>query len=116
MKNVGEKIKIVREINNYSQSYVAKIIGMSQSNYARIESGQTKITFDTLNKIASAIGTKSEIITSFKKEIYTSINNEKINPNEIIKSHILSVKEVFIEEKLLLEKKIKIMEKLLSIY
>ena len=54
MRKMNEQFKIIREIAALSQEDVAEKIHKSQSAYARIELGRTKIDFDTLHDFALA--------------------------------------------------------------
>ncbi len=47
----AKKIKHLRELNNYTQSYVAAYLGISQNAYSLIENGSTKITLDRLEEL-----------------------------------------------------------------
>jgi len=59
--NIGDNIKKIRELKNYSQEYVAQELGISQSTYARIESGTIVPKIDRLQRIAEIL----EIDVSF---------------------------------------------------
>lgn len=48
-----KKIKMLREINNYTQQYVANELDISQNAYSLIEKGLTKLTLDRLDQIAA---------------------------------------------------------------
>ena len=50
--SIGLKIKKIREFNNLTQEHVAAKLGLSQSNYARIEKDEIKITDTRLKQIA----------------------------------------------------------------
>lgn len=52
--NLNETIRDLREKNQWSQETMAELIGMSKNGYAKIERGETKITFDRLKQIAEA--------------------------------------------------------------
>jgi transcriptional regulator with XRE-family HTH domain len=52
---LGSKIKILREWKNYTQEYMAEKIGLTQSNYSRIERDETDVTFTRLQKIAEVL-------------------------------------------------------------
>lgn len=41
INNIGFKLKNLREFNNYSQDYLAKILNISQAAYSKIENGST---------------------------------------------------------------------------
>ncbi|MBX7262842.1 MAG: helix-turn-helix domain-containing protein, partial [Chitinophagaceae bacterium] len=49
---VGNKIKIIREIKNYTQEYMASELNISQNAYSRIELNKTKLTTALAEKIA----------------------------------------------------------------
>lgn len=52
----GEKIRMIREIRNYSQEHMADRLGIKQNSYSKIENNQTKLTTEMLQKIADALG------------------------------------------------------------
>lgn len=54
MRKINEQFKIIRELAGLSQGEMADKINKSQSAYARIELGNTKIDFDTLHDFAKA--------------------------------------------------------------
>jgi len=68
MLNVGLNIKKIREIKNLTQDYVASCIGMTQSAYSKLESGDTSINITRLEKIANILEVKIEDIVHFKQE------------------------------------------------
>ena len=49
------RIRLTRLEKNFSQEYLASKIGMSQSYYARIESGKNPLTINYLLKIAEIL-------------------------------------------------------------
>jgi len=53
--NIGNNIKQIRELKNFSQEYIAGKIEVSQSTYSRIEKGTTPIKIDTLQRIAEVL-------------------------------------------------------------
>ncbi len=48
-----QRIKDLREDNDYKQSQIAKILSMTQQNYSNIEKGITEITADRLIKLSA---------------------------------------------------------------
>ncbi len=52
MKHVRQNIRKLRLDREFSQEYVAFSLQMSQSSYAKMESGQSKISIDRLYLIA----------------------------------------------------------------
>ena len=53
--NVGINIKQIRELKDLSQEYMAHKLGVSQSSYARIESGSIVPKVDKLQRIADVL-------------------------------------------------------------
>jgi len=53
--NIGNNIKQIRELKNLTQEYVANEIDVSQSTYARIESGTLIPKVDRLQRIANVL-------------------------------------------------------------
>jgi transcriptional regulator with XRE-family HTH domain len=56
---VGNKIKKIRELKNYTQEFMANELSMSISNYSKIERDEISITLDRLEEIAIVL--KDEI-------------------------------------------------------
>ena len=63
-EKLGNRIKVLRNIRNYTQEYIADKIGVSGQNYARIEIGEDYITLDILSKIALILNVTVGDITS----------------------------------------------------
>ena len=53
--NIGNNIKQIRELKNFSQEYMAGEIDVSQSTYARIENGTAVPKIDRLQRIAEVL-------------------------------------------------------------
>lgn len=49
---VTKKIKMLREMNNYTQQYVADELEISQNAYSLLEKGITKLSLERLDRIA----------------------------------------------------------------
>lgn len=54
--DVGNRIKQLREQNNYSQNYLADIAGISQTHLRRVELGAADITVGHLQLVCDAFG------------------------------------------------------------
>lgn len=52
----GEKIKIIRELRGYTQEYMADKLGVAQNTYSKLETNQTKLSADILQKVAEILG------------------------------------------------------------
>lgn len=53
MKTLGEKIKILRKVNNLTQKELALKIGITASTITKYENGQLEPNIEVLNKIAT---------------------------------------------------------------
>jgi transcriptional regulator with XRE-family HTH domain len=53
--HIGSTIKLWREARNYTQSYMATQLGISQVAYSKIESNQIKIDAERLIRIADIL-------------------------------------------------------------
>jgi transcriptional regulator with XRE-family HTH domain len=60
-RQIGRQIRAAREAEGLSQNAVSKRIGMSHTNYARIEYGKTNVTIESMLKIAEGLGMKLRI-------------------------------------------------------
>ncbi|MDO3425494.1 helix-turn-helix transcriptional regulator [Chryseobacterium sp. APV1] len=71
---LGNRVKMIRELKNYSQKYVSERLDISQAAYSKLETGETKITDEKLNQIAEILEVKPEDIKSFDSQKYFNSN------------------------------------------
>ena len=57
MYNIHQTIRNFREQQNLKQSYISHEIGMTQTNYSKMEQGQINLTIANLYKISLAMNT-----------------------------------------------------------
>ncbi|UKB80237.1 helix-turn-helix domain-containing protein [Chryseobacterium sp. MEBOG07] len=108
---IGNKIKNIRELKNFTQEYMAEKLDISQAAYSKLEKGDIKVSSEKLSQIASILDVKPEDITSFDSQKYfNSFNNVKGSNNGSI---IIGADETELIKKLY-EDKISLLEKLLS--
>jgi transcriptional regulator with XRE-family HTH domain len=73
---IGENIKKLRELKNYTQAYMATQLDMSISGYAKIESNRTDVSLSKVSKIAEILETDIAKILNFDaKTIFNQSNN-----------------------------------------
>lgn len=85
------KLKQLRTEKNFTQQEVAENIGLSQSEYSKIENNQIKLDFEIASKLARFYKISSKEIIDFEKNYYienfsqSAINTESltINNNDI---------------------------------
>jgi transcriptional regulator with XRE-family HTH domain len=78
---VGNKIKSLRELKNYTQAFMASHLNMSISGYSKIESGKTDISLSRLYQIAEVLETEVSKILSFDAK---TVFNQSHNANCLI--------------------------------
>ena len=54
-KNMGLKIRKIREIKGFSQDYMAKKLAISQRAYSKLENQQTRLTWERIHAIAGIL-------------------------------------------------------------
>lgn len=52
-EKLGNKLRVLREVNNFTQEYVADAIEVSASTYSLMEKGQATLSIDRIEKLAS---------------------------------------------------------------
>lgn len=94
----GDKIRMIRELRDFSQEYVAEKLGIRQNSYSKIENNQTKLTAEMLQKIATLFGVSPlDIITQ-----QPAIVN--LQPNQGTQQAIGHIENFISSQKELLEK------------
>lgn len=79
----SKKLKILREVNNYTQEYVARVLDISQNAYSLLEKGTTKVTLDRIEVLANLYNITPAELVSVSENIYNgnSIANEMMHSN-----------------------------------
>ena len=106
---IGNKIKKLRELKNFTQEYMAEALQMSQTGYGKIERDETDINYSRLQQIAEVLGTKIADIVSLDEKLMLNITNNA-NAEKSIASYngyIYADKEAIERERSLYEAQIK---------
>ena len=80
---LGARIREFRDAQKISQETLADHLGTTRQRYARMESGQIEMSFQTIKKVADFLGVKMSEITSAVEEHkgLTTLSREKtVNP------------------------------------
>ena len=93
----GEKIKTIRELRGFSQGYVADKLSIAQNTYSKIETGQTKLSADTLKKVAELLGVSPVDILSNQPAIVNFESNQCTQGIGHIE-HFYTIQREFIEK------------------
>ena len=79
---IGNKIKKLRELKNFTQEYMAEKLEISQSNYSRIESDELDLPLSRLSQIADILEIKlSDLIEFDAKYFFNNVHAQTINGN-----------------------------------
>ena len=87
LMHIGTKIRKLRELKGYSQECVASQLDMVQTNYSKIERGETKdMTVKRLEEIAKVLEVAPATILNFdEKQVFNStFNNQSGNQGDNI--------------------------------
>jgi genome len=110
---VHDKIRIMREVNKWSQEEMAEKLSMSPNGYAKIERGQSSINLEKLQQIANVFNLDmGDLVSNKERSIFftlggdnsnnhsyfganeaLSIENEKLNALLEIKEELLKQKD-----------------------
>jgi len=65
MKPILKNIRKIRELKDFDQQYMALQLGISQSQYSKLEKGQKDITLHMLEAIATVLGISRRVLEDF---------------------------------------------------
>jgi transcriptional regulator with XRE-family HTH domain len=72
MDHIGEKIKKIRELRNFSRKFVANELLISVTTYGKIERNNTDITVKRLYQIANVLNVGASTILDFDENLLFS--------------------------------------------
>jgi len=88
-QKLGNKIRHLRSLKNYSQENMAELLEMSPSGYARIEQGKTDVQVSRLEKIAKILEIPLEELMKLDDTGNITINSpNSYNGNNITVNHV----------------------------
>lgn len=80
---IGKKIRILRELNGYSQDYMSIQLDVSQTTYSRIESENIKVDIERLGRIAEILDIDLVSLLVFNENKIYEITAKKSTLDEI---------------------------------
>ena len=75
MNKIGHNIRQCREQKGYSQEYMAHLLDITQSAYAKIENSNTKITVARLFEIAGHLGVDVTALLGLGRQTVFNMND-----------------------------------------
>ncbi|MBI5219277.1 MAG: helix-turn-helix transcriptional regulator [Bacteroidia bacterium] len=117
-KELGKRIRLLRQAKSLSQENVAGDLGLSLTGYANLETGKTNIPFDRLCQVAAYFKVELSFLLEKKKNykipepdnanaVSESSQNYRAIESDALKKEVLYLKEI-IKEK---DKIIRLLEK-----
>ena len=89
MKNLGHKLKTLREFHNYKQQFIAEHLGIGQSAYSRIENGNVmNLSLNHVQSLAELYDLRLDVLLTDTKALVLSNDTCHVlgqNPEDIIK-------------------------------
>lgn len=73
---LNEKVRTLRELNDFSQEEMAAKLGMSTNGYAKIERGVRRLDIPKLNEIATVLGMDLVELVNFDVEKAVNLIHE----------------------------------------
>lgn len=98
MNNLAYKIKNVRTSKGFSQEDLAKKLNISQSAYAKIENGITKLDIDRLFEISKVLEMDIVDLLNVEETKTNNYNNNEIvhNPS-FVENYNIGIKDAYDE-------------------
>ncbi len=100
---IGENIKKLRELKNFTQAHMATQLDMSISGYAKIEKDRTDVSLSKIARIAEILETDiSKILNFDAKTVFNQShnsnclitgNNESLNINGSLDNFLLNLQK-----------------------
>ena len=98
--HIGQKIKKLRELKNFTQSHVATELGITQSAYSKIELGETEVSYSKLNKIAEVFGMSPEDIMTFNEQMIFNVMHNQTGNGFVINKGFTENEKVLYEDQI----------------
>lgn len=110
--HLGKKIKKLRELNNFSQNYMAKKLNISQPSYSNLESGVDDISEERLEKIAELLKVEVSDIENFDDRAILNIIQHNIKSDGYVNNKYVDdrVVDLLNEKNALLQTNVKLLE------
>ena len=70
MENVGQKIRKLRELRNYTQEYMALNLNITQTAYCKIEKEESRLTIDRLKEISEVLDVEPLQLLTFDERLF----------------------------------------------
>lgn len=96
--STGTKIRLLREQKNWDQNYLASLLEISQPALSKIESDQTKLSWNHANKLAEIFEVSPEYFFNsniFNNNTNSGTGNQVINAQMYYENNIQLIKSIY---------------------
>lgn len=113
---IGQKIKKLRELRNFTQSHMAEELGLSQSAYSKLELGETEMTYSKLERVAEILGMRPEEVIAFNESMVFNVMNNQTGQGFVINNNQLSEieKNLYVQQIDLLKEEVAYLKRMLE--
>lgn len=112
---LGQKIKKLRELKNFTQSHIASELGITQSAYSKMEQGETEVSYSKLSKIAEVLGMAPEEIMTFNEQmIFNVMHNQTGNGFVVNKGFTENERKLYEDQITQLKEEVSYLKKVLD--
>lgn len=115
---IGEKVKKLRELRNYTQEYMAEQLGMTQQNYSLIENDEDEdISLKRLKKIAKTLEMGLMDLLAFEdRQIFNNYGkySQVEHNHEVVNNHFTAERQLLERQITHLESEVAYLRKLLE--
>jgi transcriptional regulator with XRE-family HTH domain len=98
--NLGQKIKKIRELRNFTQQHMAQELGVTQSAYSKMEVGESEITYKKLEHISSILGISVEEIASFNEQMVFNVMHNQTGNGFVVNKGISDQERLLYEDQI----------------
>lgn len=94
----GTKIRLLREQKGWDQNYLAKNMGISQPALSKIESDQTKLSWEHAQKLAQLFEVDPEYFFEtkiFNHNTNSGVGNQVVSPQTYNESDVELLKSIY---------------------
>lgn len=111
---IGKKIKKIRELKNLTQDHMATQLGLTQSSYSKIETGEVDVPYGRLEEIAKILEVKPEDIITFNEHIVFNVMHNQTGQGLVINQMGENEKRLYEEQIHLLKEEVTYLKSVLD--
>ncbi len=91
---IGKRINEIRTKKKVSQEEIASVLGISRQRFARIENGQSDISYAMILKVADYFGVSASEITSADEDVDLEIYFRDNEDSEEVRGSVGTIVEI----------------------